>query len=153
MSIVKWSPLKELEDMRKDIERMFEEFFEPFPRRRRRWWPRMEAGVIVPNIDVYDKKGEIVVKAELPGVEKDQIELTVTKDSLTIKGEIKKDEEVKDEDYYAREISYGAFSRTINLPAEVNADQAKATFKNGILEIILPKKEEAKPKEIKVEVK
>jgi len=151
MSIVKWSPFKELEDMRKDIERMFEEFFEPFSRRRRRWWSR--EGMIVPNIDVYDKKGEVVVKAELPGVEKDNIDITVTKDTLTIKGEIKKDEEVKEEDYYAREISYGSFARTIALPVEVDSEKAKATFKNGILEIVLPKKEEAKPKEIKVEVK
>lgn len=151
MSIVKWSPFKELEDMRKDIERMFEEFFEPFPRRRRRWWSR--EGMVVPNIDVYDKKGEVVVKAELPGVEKDNIDITITKDTLTIKGEIKKDEEVKEEDYYAREISYGSFARTIALPMEVDSEKAKATFKNGILEIVLPKKEEAKPKEIKVEVK
>ncbi|MCX7793620.1 MAG: Hsp20/alpha crystallin family protein [Thermodesulfovibrionales bacterium] len=151
MSVVKWSPFKELEEMRKDIERMFEEFFEPFPRRRRRWWGR--EGMVVPNIDVYDKKGEIVVKAELPGVEKDNIDITITKDTLTIKGEIKRDEEIKDEDYYAREISYGSFARTIALPVEVDSEKAKATFKNGILEIVLPKKEEAKPKEIKVEVK
>lgn len=152
MSIVKWSPMKELEEMRKEMERHFEEFFEPF-HRRRRWWPKpSEGGVIVPNVDVYDRKNEIVVKAEIPGAEKDRIDLTITKDAITIKGEVKKEEEIKDEDYFAREISYGSFTRTVALPTEVESEKAKAIFKNGILEIVLPKKEEAKPKEIKVEV-
>lgn len=151
MSIVKWSPMKELEDMRRDMERLFDEFFEPI-HRRRRWWPKPAEGVIVPNIDMYERKDEIVVRVEIPGVDKNDIDLTITEDSLTIKGEVKKGEEVKDEDYYAREINYGSFTRTIALPVDVDSSKAKATYKNGILEIILPKKEEAKPKEIKVEV-
>jgi len=152
MSIVKWSPMKELEDMRRDMERLFEEVFEP-ARRRRHWWPKSpEGGVVVPNIDMYDRKTEIVVKAELPGVERDNIDLTITRDAITIKGEIRREEETKEEDYYSREISYGNFMRSVALPAEVESEKAKATFKNGILEIVLPKKEEAKPKEIKVEV-
>ncbi|MEW6409414.1 MAG: Hsp20/alpha crystallin family protein [Nitrospirota bacterium] len=102
---------------------------------------------------MYDKKDEIVVKVELPGIEKDQVDITLSEDTLTIKGEAKKEEEVKDEDYYRCERCYGSFSRTINLPARVQGDKSKATFKNGILEICLPKAEEAKPKEIKVEVK
>lgn len=144
--------MKEMEGMRRDMERLFEEFFEPSARRRR-WWPTpAEAGAIVPNINVYDRKNEIVLKAELPGVEKDNIALAITKDSITLKGESKKDEEVKEEDYYSREISYGSFARTISLPAEVDGEKAKASFKNGVLEVVLPKKEEAKPKEIKVQV-
>jgi HSP20 family protein len=151
MSIVKWSPIKELEEMRKDMDRLFEEFFSPITRRRRGWL-KPEMGVIVPNIEMYDRKNEIVVKAELPGVAKEDIDLTITKDSLTLKGETKKEEEVKEEDYYACERSYGSFTRTIALPVEVDSEKAKAAFKNGVLEIVLPKKEEAKPKEIKIEV-
>lgn len=151
MSIVKWSPLKELEDMRKDMDRLFEEFFSPITRRRRGWL-KPEMGVIVPNIEMYDRKNEIVVKAALPGVAKEDLDLTITKDSLTLKGEARKEEEIKEEDYYASEISYGSFTRTIALPAEVDSEKAKASFKNGVLEIILPKREEAKPKEIKIEV-
>lgn len=150
MSIVKWSPLKELEEMRKDMDRLFEDFFAPITKRRR--WLRPEVGVVVPNIEMYDRKNEIVVKAELPGVTKEDIDLTITKDSLTLKGEVKKEEEVKEEDYYACERSYGSFTRTIALPVEVDSEKAKASFKNGVLEVILPKREEAKPKEIKIEV-
>ena len=151
MSIVKWSPLKELEEMRKDMDRLFDEFFSPVTRRRRGWL-KPEMGVIVPNIEMYDRKNEIVLKAELPGVSKENIDLTITKDSITLKGEVKKEEEIKEEDYYASERSYGSFTRTIALPAEVDSEKSKASFKNGVLEIVLPKREEAKPKEIKIEV-
>jgi HSP20 family protein len=152
MSMVKWSPMKELEEMRRDMERIFDELFEP--RRRRRWWPPAagEKGVIVPAVDMYDRKTEIVIKTELPGVEKENIDLSITKDAITIKGEIKKDEEAADEAYFARERAFGAFARTIALPAEVDSEKAKASFKNGVLEIVLPKKEEATPKEIKVNI-
>lgn len=151
MSIVKWSPLRELEDMRKDMDRLFEDFFAP-GQKRRRGWLKPDIGVVVPNIEMYDRKSEIVVKAELPGVSKDNIDLTITKDSLTLKGEVKKEEEIKEEDYYACERSYGSFTRTVALPVEVDSEKAKASFKNGVLEIVLPKKEEAKPKEIKIDV-
>ena len=152
MSIVKWFSMKELEEMRRNMERLFEGFYEP-SLGSRRWWPKpSEAGVVVPKIDMYDRKDEVVVKAELPSVEKNDIDLTITKDSITIKGEIKREEEVKEENYYAAERSYGSFKRMIALPVEVASEKAKAAFKNGILEIVLPKKEEAKPKEIKIEV-
>ena len=152
MSVIKWSPMKELEDMRRDMERLLEEVFEP-SRRRRHWWPKSpEGSVVFPNVDMYDRKTEIVVKAELPGIERERIDLTITRDAITIKGEIRREEGIKDEDYYAREISYGNFTRTLALPSEVESEKAKATFRNGVLEIVLPKKEEAKPKEIKVEV-
>ncbi|NOX19651.1 MAG: Hsp20/alpha crystallin family protein [Nitrospirae bacterium] len=151
MSIVKWSPMKELEEMRRDMERLFDEFFEPM--RRRRWWGKPIAeGVIVPNIELIDKKDELIAKIEIPGVDKKDIDLTITENTMTVKGEIKKEEEFKEEDYYVSEIRYGSFSRTIPLPVEIDSDRAKASYKNGILEVVLPKKEEAKPKEIKVEV-
>jgi len=151
MSVVKWGPFRELESMRRDMDRLFEEFFEPVPGRKR-VWPKLQQGMIVPSVDVVDRKTEIVVKAELPGVDKDKIDLKITENNLTIRGETRKEEEIKEEDYYSREISCGSFTRTIVLPAEVDSQKAKASFKDGILEIVLPKKEEAKPKEIKVEV-
>ncbi|MBF0329609.1 MAG: Hsp20/alpha crystallin family protein [Nitrospirae bacterium] len=150
MSIVKWSPVKELEEMRRDMDRLFEDFFTPA--RRRGWIRKPEQSVVVPNIEMFDRTDEIVVKAELPGVTKEDIDLTITKDSLTLRGEIKKEEEVKEENYYACERSFGSFTRAIALPVEVDNEKAKASFKNGVLEIVLPKREEARPKEIKIEV-
>lgn len=151
MSIVKWSPLKELEDMRRDMDRLFEEFFAPSPRRRR-WLGKPEAGLIIPAVEMFDRENEVVVKAELPGVNKKDIDLSITKDSITLKGEVRREEEIKEENYYASERSYGSFTRTLALPVEVDSEKAKASFKNGVLELVIPKKEEAKPKEIKIEV-
>jgi HSP20 family protein len=153
MSIVKWNPYGELETMSRNMDKLFEEFFETAPRRYRPLWHRLNPEIVVPNVDMYDKKNEVVVKAELPGMTKDHIDLTINDGSLILKGEVKKEEEeVKEEDYFSRERSYGEFTRTIALPVGVDTEKAKATLKNGILEITLPKKEEAKPKEIKVEV-
>ena len=150
MAIDKWSPLKELEDMRRDMDRLFDEFTKPA--RRRRIWPKSE-GLVIPSIDLYDKKTDIVVKIELPGVRREDIDLTITKDTLVLKGEIKKDDDVQEEDYYISERMFGSFSRTVALPFEVESEKAQATMNNGLLEIVIPKREEARPKEIKIEVK
>lgn len=150
MSIDKWSPLKELEDMRRDMDRLFDEFTKPS--RRRRIWPKSE-GLVIPGMDLYDRKNDIVVKIDLPGVRREDIDLTITKDTLIVKGEVKRDEEVKEEDYFISERAYGTFSRTIQLPFEVENEKAQATMNNGILEIVMPKREEARPKEIRIEVK
>jgi HSP20 family protein len=94
-----------------------------------------------------------VVRVEVPGLSKEDIELTFTKDALTVKGSIQRDAQIKDEEYYLSERISGAFSRTISLPFEVESEQAKAALQNGVLEIVVPKKEEARPKEIRIEVK
>jgi HSP20 family protein len=150
MAVDKWSPLKELEDMRRDMDRLFDEFTKPA--RRRRIWPKSE-GLVIPSIDLYDSKTDIVVKIELPGVRREDIDLTITKDTLTLKGEIKKDDDVQEEDYSISERMFGSFSRTIALPFEVESEKAQATMNNGLLEIVIPKREEARPKEVKIEVK
>jgi HSP20 family protein len=103
-------------------------------------------------VDLFEDKNEIVIKAELPGMEKENVEVKLTDHMLTIKGEKKKEEEVKEENYYRSERSYGSFIRTLELPADVHADKVKASFKNGVLEVRLPKTEEAKTKEVKVKV-
>jgi HSP20 family protein len=151
MSLVKWGPLKELEDMRREMDRLFYDFF-PAQRRRQVWEGKPVSGLAVPNIEIYDRTNEIVFRAELPGVRKEDIDLSVTQDSLTLKGQLKRDEEVKPEALYASEICYGGFARTVTLPVEIDSGKAAATFKNGILELVLPKKEEAKSREIKIEV-
>ncbi len=105
-----------------------------------------------PAVDMFEEKNEIVVKAEIPGIDKNNIEVQLSDHLLTIKGEKKKEEEDKREHYYRSERSYGSFMRTLPVPAEVRADKIKASFKNGVLEVYLPKTEEAKAKDIKVKV-
>jgi len=161
MAIIKKKPSEELSSVRDELERMVDEM-EEWPRRFFPWagtwpvWPRrhmLARAMRFPSVDVIDKKDKIIVKAEVPGVEKEDIEVSITEDSLTIKGETKKEKEVKEEDYYCCERSYGSFSRSVGLPVKVQTDKIKANLKDGVLEVELPKVEAEKPKEIKVEVK
>lgn len=137
-----------------DLDRMFEDFLgrRMLPFWPERWWPAGGMKITTPAVDLYEEKNDIVVKAELPGMEKDNIEVNLSARRLTIKGEKKQEEEVKKEGYYRSERSYGSFVRTLELPREVQTDKVKADFKNGILIIRLPKTEEAKKKETKVKV-
>jgi HSP20 family protein len=106
----------------------------------------------MPAVDVYEEKDEVVIKAEIPGLSKEDISVQVTDSTLTIKGEKKREEEVKEDDYYCCERSFGAFSRSVDLPCDVKADQVKASFKNGVLEVRMPKTEEAKKRAITVKI-
>ena len=152
--VIPWQPFSEMARWEHDIDQMFENFL---GRRLRpfwpeRWWPATGMEITAPTVDLYEEKDDIVVKAELPGMEKDNIEINLTDDRLTIKGEKKKEKEIKKENYYRSERAYGSFVRTLELPREVQSDKVKATFKNGVLEVRLPKTEEAKKKETKVKV-
>ncbi|HEY7319014.1 MAG TPA: Hsp20/alpha crystallin family protein [Candidatus Binatia bacterium] len=150
-AVTPWKPFMGLTRWESEMDRMMDEFF---GRRMRPWWPErwLRAEEITPAVDVYEEKGDIVVKAELPGMEKNDIEVNISDSELTLKGEKKKEENIEDEDYYRCERSHGAFLRSVDLPTDVQADKVKASFKNGILEVRLPKTEEAKTKEIKVKV-
>jgi HSP20 family protein len=112
-------------------------------------WGERERGW-APAVDMVDRKEEIVLRADLPGLEEKNIDVTVQDGSLTIRGERKQETEEKKEDYYYSERRYGLFARTLPLPAGVEADKVKATFKNGVLEVHLPKSKEAKGKKIEV---
>jgi HSP20 family protein len=147
--------LSPLHAWERELERMFEDF--PFGR-----WPRLRAlepfrfarGLRIepPTLDMYEEKNDVIVKAEMPGMAKENIEITLSDSTLTLKGEKKKEEEVKEKDYYRCEREYGSFLRTLELPSAVKADGVKATFKDGVLEVRLPKSEEAKKKEVHVRV-
>lgn len=148
MALMKWepTPFKGMLDLKKEMDRIFENFFgERFPVFK-------EEVEFVPSVDVSETDNEIVIKASVPGVEKKDINITIAENSITIKGEVKKEKEEKEKNYYRQEISYGAFSRTIPLPVEVKTEEAKANLKDGMLEIVIPKSEKAKVKEIKVNV-
>ena len=147
-------PFSEAGRWDRDMDRWFGDLFDRrhWPFRGGRWWPGPEVGIGAFAVDLFDDKGDVVAKVELPGMEKDDVEVNVTDSRLTIRGEKKKEEETKDENYYRCERSYGSFSRTIDLPREVETDKARASFKNGVLEIRIPKTEAAKRKEKRIKV-
>ena len=139
-----------------EIDRMFDQYF------RRGWmrpwrfeWPSLpDVGLPemkVPKVDVIDRENEVVVKAEIPGAEKKDLDISVGEDTVTIKGSTRHEEKEEKGDYYRCEISRGAFSRTVALPATVDGGKAKGSFKDGVLELTLPKIEKAKRHAVKVE--
>ena len=137
------------------VEKRFEDFIRrPFSLAGPAWWPGLrEAGSeIAPSIDIYEEGDDVVVKAELPGIKKENIEVDLTDDTITISGEKKKEEKIERKGYYRHERSYGSFARSFSLPSEVRTDEAKAEFKDGVLEIRIPKTEEAKKKVKKVTI-
>jgi HSP20 family protein len=122
----------------------------PFLKPSRLILPQQEE--LIPSVDIFEEGNDVVVKAELPGIKKEDIDITLTDNTIMIAGEKKKEKEIDKKDYYRWESSYGSFNRTFSLPAEVKLDKVKSIFKDGILEIRLPKTEEAKKKEIKLKV-
>lgn len=134
---------------RQEMNRLFDNFFhgfdlELFERR---------LGTFSPNVDVSESDKEIKVTAELPGMDDKDIDVSLSKDSLTIKGEKKEEKEEKKKDYYRMERSYGSFSRTIPLHVEVETDKAKAEFKKGVLTVTIPKTAKAIKETKKIEIK
>jgi HSP20 family protein len=141
------TPFGEFERMRRDMDRLWDSFLEGAPRRRGE-----ERGEWLPSLDVSETKNEVVVKAEVPGMDPKDIDLSLSDGVLTIKGEKKQEKEEKEANYHLVERSYGAFVRSVRLPREVQSDKISASYKDGILKIALPKSEEAKKKEIKIKV-
>jgi HSP20 family protein len=135
------SPFRELARMEREMEDMFGRFLPSWTEKERGW---------APTVDMIDQKDEIVVKADLPGLEEKDIEVTVQDGTLMIRGERKEEKEEKKEDYYFAERSYGAFLRSLPLPTGVEAERVKASFRKGVLEIHLPKAKEAKGKKIEI---
>lgn len=145
--------LSPLEEMDKYFESHFPSgWLRPFQ------WPRTSWGEMaapfegkMPNVDVIDRENEVIVKAELPGVDKKDIDVSVSKNTVTIKGKTSHEKKEEKGNYYRCEISRGSYSRTLPLPSEIDEEKAKANIKDGILELTLPKVEKARSKTIKVE--
>jgi HSP20 family protein len=141
-----------------NVERMFEDLWaRPWRSLMDFGWPRhrhlgTDLEATGPAIEISEDKNDVLVKAELPGMKKEDLEINVEERLLTIRGEKKKEEERKGEGYFYSERSYGAFERCIEIPRDVQSDKAHATFKDGVLEVRLPKTEEAKRKEVKIKV-
>ena len=148
MAIVRWDPFRELTDMQSRMNRLFGEFYgrrtEDDLMPRSTWWP---------PVDIYENdRHELVLKAELPDMKRDDIKLVVDNNILTISGEKTSDSEMKDENCHRVERTYGQFSRSFSLPNTVDTVKVNAEYKNGVLSVTLPKREEAKPKQITVKV-
>jgi len=152
MAIVKWrrrdewDPFKDLFDLQKEINRLFETSFSRLPQRF------ISEESFAPAIDLYEDENEYVVEAELPGLKQDEIKVSVEDDILTISGEKKREKEVKEGNLYRSERFYGKFERQIVLPQNTEKDNIKASYKNGVLKVVIPKKEEAKPKRVDIKV-
>lgn len=144
-SLVPWRRRDELTGFRREMDRLFDRFFEGWPFRL-----SAEEGEWAPSVDVSETAKEVIVKAELPGMAPKDVDVTVRGDVLSLRGERKKEEEEKGENFHRVERSYGAFARSIRLPAEVDAAKVKATYKNGVLNISLPKTKAASAKKIEV---
>ncbi len=147
MAMIRWEPFREMMSFQNAMDRLFEERFI----RPSHLWPELERGEL--PVDMYQTANDVVIKAALPGVKPEEMDISITGDMLTIKGEHKEDQERKQEDYFYKEHRYGTFSRSIPLPVRVKSDKAEALFDNGVLTLTLPKAEEVKPKQIKVKVK
>jgi len=146
--LTRWEPFRDLVSLREAMDRLFEESV-----------VRPGGSTLAPRtggtlaVDVYETDEDVVVKASMPGVDPEDLEISITGDTLTIKGETRAEEEVEEENYFYRERRYGAFSRSMTIPTSVKADEADAGFEDGILTLRLPKTEEVKPKTIKVKTK
>lgn len=145
-NLIRWEPAREMMTLREAMDHLFDDAFTRPLRPGNGYWS-------VPAVDMYQTDDEIVVKAAIPGVRTEDVQINVTGDVLTIKGDFKEKEEVKEKAWHIREQRWGEFERTIALPTDVIADKAKAEFENGILTITLPKAEAVRPKTISIKTR
>lgn len=147
MAVVRFDPFRELATMQDRINRIFGDAY------RRGDDELFSRGEWAPAVDIYEnEKHEIVLKAELPGLKKEEIDLRLENNTLTIRGERKRENEAKEENYHRVERAYGAFSRSFSLPSTVDAGRVTADYRDGVLTVTLPPREEAKPRQIQVQV-
>ncbi len=149
--LARWQPITELERWFDQFDRMFDRMLERFFREWERPWGLERRWTIwSPAVEVVETSDAYIVRAELPGVKPEDIEVTLQDDILTIRGKRERSEERKDETIHIVERAYGEFARSLRIPADVKAEAVEATYKDGILEVRLPKSEESKPRRIEV---
>lgn len=144
MSMVRWDPFPEMTALRDAMDKLWGTTMTA----PSHFWPAPAEGLL--PIDMYQTNDDVVIKASLPGVSPDQVDISVAGQTVTIKGEQRKEEEIRDEDYLYRERRQGQINRVIQIPVEVQGEKAEAEFENGILTLRLPKAEQIKPKRIEV---
>jgi len=150
MAIVRFEPFRDLVSIQDRMNRIFDEAFRGATRGSEDEWAL--GGSWAPAVDIFEQEGNIVLKAELPGVDPKDVDIRIENGTLTLRGERHFDDDVKRDNYHRVERSYGAFARSFSLPNVVEVDKIKAEYRDGVLRVTLPKKEEAKPKQISVSV-
>ena len=145
MAVVRWDPFRDLNMLQDRMNRLFEDA-------SRNWKGDEPAATTTwsPAVDIFETESEIVVKAEVPGMERKDITLNLENNVLTLKGERRFLKEAKEENYHRIERSYGGFSRAFSIPATVDEEKIRADYQDGVLKIVLPKKEQLRPKQIKI---
>ena len=144
MSLVRWEPFRDLLALQERLNRGFDSS---------RQTGEEQLGTWAPAVDIYETEKEIVLKADLPGLKLEDVDISLNNNVLSVRGERRFEKDVKEDNYHRVERAYGNFVRTFTLPNTVNVEQIDATYDNGVLKITLPKREEARPKQIKVSVK
>lgn len=146
MAVVRWDPFRDLSILQDRMNRLFNDAG------RGAWTGEEPAATTTwsPAIDIFETEGEIVVKAEVPGMDRKDISLHIENNVLTLKGDRRFEKEAKEENYHRIERSYGGFSRAFSIPVIVDEEKIRADYKDGVLTIALPKKEQAKPKQIRI---
>jgi len=150
MAVVRWEPFRDLVSLQERMNRMFDESYRTRTTGTEDEWAL--GGSWAPAVDIYEHEGNIVLTAELPGVDPKNVDVRVENNVLTLRGERRWSDEVKRESYHRVERSYGTFTRSFTLPNVVDTEKIKADFKEGMLKLVLPKREEAKPKQISINV-
>ena len=144
-NLIRWDPVSKIKGMRDIVDRAFDDFFNRSAGKNEGY------GII--NLDMAQNDDDVIVKASVPGVNPDDLNISVAGDTLKIRGAVRQDEEINKSDYQIREMRVGSFARSILLPNQIVADKAKIEFENGILKLTLPKAEEVKPQTITVKAK
>lgn len=151
MALIRWDPFRDLLGLQERMNKLFDESFRGMSRTGSEddW---ALGGTWAPAVDIYEQGSDIVLKAELPGVDPKSVDVRLENNTLTLCGERKFDDEIQRENYHRIERSYGAFSRSFTLPSTVDQNNIKADYRDGVLRVTLPKREEAKPKQISINV-
>ena len=143
-NLIRWEPMREMMTLREAMDRLFDDAFTR---------PVGMTGLGMPAIDLYQTENDVVLKASLPGLKSDDVQISITGEVLTLKGEFRQNDEAKNATYHIKEQRSGSFERSLSLPTLVQTDKAKAEFENGILTITMPKAEQVRPKTISVKAK
>jgi len=149
MALTRWDPFRDMVTLQERMNRLFEDSMA----RSKTTDEEMAMGAWTPSVDIFETPEKVVLRADLPGVAEREIDLRIENNMLTLRGERRFLKETKEEDYHRIERAYGSFSRSFQLPGTINQEGIQATHRDGVLEVVLPKSEETRPKHIKVDVK